>query len=313
VPGIERISPALMTDTQIVYRNKMFDTTVYGTAPDAQQIRKVKISQSGRFFNQVDVDAGRRVTVLGDKLKRELFGSGEAVGRSVLINRVPFVVVGVIQNADDNVYNWYDEMALIPYTTFISVWGNNDVTYFFILPDPSFDASQVKQSVINYFASRFRFSPQDDSAIRVVDTTKFFNFVKWFFIGIELFLGACGVLTLAIGCLGVANILYLIVSERTREIGLRMAVGATERRILLRMMSEGFLMILIGGGLGFLLAFLIAEILKMMPLPYWLGTPHISLSVSAATILILSLFAFVTSFFPARRACKMDPVEALRC
>jgi putative ABC transport system permease protein len=285
---------------------------VRGVSASFFALRKVNLIDQSRFFNPLDIQRKARVTIIGNSLKQRLFGDENALGKSVAINHVPFTVIGVVQESGKNVYNWYDDRAIIPYTTFISLWGNRNIYRFVALPNPDVDPLMVEQQMRKYFAHKYHFDPTDTTAVDVFDTTKIFQFFKWFFFGIQLFLGFCGALTLGVGSLGVANIMFLIVNERTHEIGLRMSVGARDWHIMLQILSEALIIVGLGGLIGFGIAYLITFILAHVHLPDWLGIPQISNATVIITISILALLGVLAGYFPARRASLMDPIEALR-
>ena len=162
-----------------------------------------------------------------------------------------------------------------------------------------------------YLGYLYHFSPDDTNALMFYDTLKIFNFFNWFFVGIQLFLGLCGSLTLAVGGLGVANIMFLIVTERTKEIGLRMAVGARDSHILIQILCEALILVVLGGLFGITLSYLTVFILQFITLPAWIGKPTISLSIAFITIAVLAMIGVLAGYFPAKRASRMDPVDAL--
>ena len=137
------------------------------------------------------------------------------------------------------------------------------------------------------------------------------EFFSAFFRGVQLFLGFCGAMTLGVGGVGVANIMFLVISERTREIGLRMALGAKSHHILAQILLEAFVIVMLGALIGFSVSWLIVTSLQIIPLPEWIGMPQISMSVVYMTMLVLSLVGLLAGFFPAKRASLLDPVVAL--
>jgi putative ABC transport system permease protein len=312
VPNITAVSPILSASSSISFTKKQTTTSVRGVSSSFFALRKVNLIDESRFFNPLDMQRKARVTIIGNSLKQRLFGDENALGKSVAINHVPFTVIGVVQESGKNVYNWYDDRAIIPYATFISLWGDKNIYRFVALPNPDIDPQIVEQQMRKYFAHKYHFDPTDITAVDVFDTTKIFQFFKWFFFGIQLFLGFCGALTLGVGSLGVANIMFLIVNERTHEIGLRMSVGARDWHIMLQILSEALIIVGLGGLVGFGIAYLITFVLAHVHLPDWLGIPHISSVTVIITISILALLGVLAGYFPARRASLMDPIEALR-
>lgn len=311
IPHLTAASPILTSKTNISYRGKQLNKIVYGVSTDFIKMRRLTLVPGGRYFTRKEMANAKRVAILGDKLKNTLFGENNALGKQVLINNIPFVVIAVVDAPFKNIYNPNRSNAIIPYSTYTSLWGDKNVAMFLVLADPKFDSDEVKENVRNYLAYKYHFDKTDSGALKIFGSTDMLNFLNWFFLGIKMFLLACGALTLAVGTLGVTNIMFLIVAERTREIGLRKALGARDWHILLQILVEAKIIIGIGGFVGFMLAYLMTLILRNVKLPEWLGTPYISWSTTLITILILAIFGVLSGFFPARRAAVLDPVEAL--
>ncbi len=311
ISGIKTAAPMLSQREIISHGDKHHNKEIDGVSDSMGYLQKINIDAGGRFLNPLDIANKAYVVVLGDRLKGQLFGNKPAVGKKVSIGNMNFTVVGVIQKAEGNAYNWYKNTAIIPYTTYINLYGDQDVQYFIVLPKPNTDTKTVDANMKALLAFKYHFNKDDKTALTVFDTTAMFAFMNWFFIGIQIFLGLCGSLTLGVGSLGVANIMFLIVSERTREIGLRLAVGAKESHILTQILLETFIIVGLGGVIGFLLSFMAIVIMQYIGLPDWLGVPVMSTKVVVVTLSVLFALGLVAGIFPARRAAKMDPVEAL--
>jgi len=313
IPGVKEVTPLFtISNANLVYKNKQLKKNIFGIGPSFTRMRKVKIELPGRFFNYLDLQNNSRIAVLGHKLKTELFANDDALGKRILINNVAFTVVGVIQQFTKNVYNWYDNALLIPYTTYLAINGDRDVNVVAVSPDAQVDAAIVERDMRNYFAYKFNFDPTDETAVKIYSAAKIMQFFFWFFLVIQIFLGLCGILTLGAASIGIANLMFLSVAERTREIGIRKALGANHRHILMQILLEALVVVVSGGILGLGITYLIILILQYVPLPEWLGTPTISWLSLGGILGVLAFFGIAAGYFPAQRAANLDPVKAIK-
>jgi putative ABC transport system permease protein len=277
-------------------------------------LRNIVPAAGGRYVNDVDLDRRRRVVFLGDKLKQDLFGDDEAVGKTLMIDNVPFVVVGVMaKKLQDSSYSGRDQdKAFIPDTTFKGLFSERYVEQFiFQAKDPK-TTPEVSRRVYEVLARRHNFDPTDKEAIGMWDTTEGEKFFKIFFGTFRAFLGIIGSFTLIVGGIGVSNIMYVIVEERTREIGVKLAVGAKPRTIQAQFLVETLLLTGVGGLLGFAVTLGILWVFPLLNLSDFVGTPEASPVVILVTAVLLGAIGLVAGYFPARRASLLDPVTALK-
>lgn len=314
IPAIARISPEYGR-WDGVRRGKASATPwITGVYPEYGMMRNVHAAAGGRFLNAVDLDGRRRVAFLGDELKSLLFGEEDAIGQTVFIGETPFIVVGVMQPKTQNSsYQSRDQDRIfIPSTTYQAMFGAKTIERILYQPaDPAL-AEGIQARVYELLGRRHRFDPTDHDAVYIWDTSENLKFFATLFGGFNLFLGVVGSFTLVVGGIGVANIMYIVVRERTREIGVRRALGARKVDILGQILLETFLIVLVGAGLGFLISLALVTGAGMLPIEEQVGTPTLSPLILAATLLLLSAIALLAGFFPARRAAALDPVEALR-
>jgi len=319
VAGIELISPE--NDRYIntlTYGRKSITKRVIGVAPAFEELRTYYPERESRFLNETDVEGKRRVIFLGANLKEALFGTGEAVGKTILVNAVPFLVVGIMQDKMQNsMYNGPDvEKAAIPYTTYLAIFGDKYLSRLIYKPLDLTRSEMVKDDVIRVLAQKYKFDPEDKQAVDFWDTVEQERTTNKIFLGIKIFMGVIGGLTLIVAGVGVANIMYVSARKRTKEIGIKMALGAKKRYILAQFISEALMIAFAGGAAGVLLSVGAVEGVNAMALKGdvadILAHPAISLDIMVATALILSLIGFLAGFFPARRAASLNPVEALR-
>jgi putative ABC transport system permease protein len=286
---------------------------ISGTSPVFAAMRNLIPASGGRYVNDLDLDRRRRVVFLGDKLAEDLFGKDDAVGKTVMIDNVPFLVVGVMQEkAQDSSYSGRDkDKAFIPDTTYKGLFGERYVDNFVF---QTADASQVEaatQKVYEVLGRRLKFDPKDKEAVGMWDTTEAEKFFKVFFGTFRAFLAIIGSFTLIVGGIGVSNIMYVVVEERTREIGIKLALGAKPRFIQGQFLMETLILTAVGGVLGFLITLGVIAVFPAQ-LDEYVGTPEASPVVLMTTTILLGIIGAIAGYFPARRASQLDPVVALK-
>jgi putative ABC transport system permease protein len=290
---------------------------IAGVNADYTDMRSVFPQPGGRFFNRLDMEGRRRVVFLGNELKDFLFGSGtDAVGKLCEINGVPFRVIGVLKKKTQNSsYNSRDQdRAYIPSTTFQSITGNRYINNLVVTHNLGMsDSRYVVDRIREVLGKKYMFAAEDENALHLWDTAEFFDEFMLFFKAFNIFLVMMGAVTLAVGGLGVSNIMYVVVRERTREIGIRRSVGARRWAIMLQFIAETFFIVFIGAAIGFAIAWGIVSLAAFFPGPVResLGVPVIDPLVVAVSILVISAVGFMAGFFPARRASRLDPVECI--
>lgn len=315
VPDIDRISPEYSgQEQQIRVGTNRINTLVAGVVPVYAEMRNIIPEQGGRFINDLDVRERRRVALIGDETKRLLFGDGDAVGRIIYVDEVPITVVGVMQKKTQNSsYNRRDaDRVFLPSSTFASLYGVTYLNNIIYTPKDPTRSEQTMDAVRTVLAKRHKFDPADKDAIWIWDTAEFDKFMFYFFLAFNIFMGIIGSFTLAVGGIGVANIMYIVVQERIKEIGVKRAVGARRSNILWQFFMETFFIIALGSAIGFAIAWGIIGALQFIPIQEFVGTPVMSPLVVGVTVLILSLIGLAAGFLPARRAANLNVVDCLR-
>ena len=314
VDGILRISPEYGTWRPVRRDRQIANPFVSGVYPEYAQMRNVFAGEGGRFFNEQDMARRRRVAFLGDELAQLLFAGADPIGEVVYLGATPFVVVGVMQSKTQNSsYQSRDQDRMfIPSTTYASVFGEVNVSRILFQPADPTKSEELRLAVSEILSSRRGYDPTDRDAVYVWDTGENLKMFHYLFMGFNIFLGVVGSFTLIVGGVGVANIMYIVVRERTREIGIKRALGARRKDILVQIFAETALIVAVGAGFGLLISAGMVKLASMLPIQEQVGTPEMSSMVVGITLALLALVAFFSGLFPARRAASLDPVESLR-
>ncbi|MCF7796462.1 MAG: ABC transporter permease [Lentisphaeria bacterium] len=314
IPELRGISPEFSRDVRIRVGRQEYSTGISGVLPVWGDMRNQIPQQGGRFINALDEKNRRRVVFIGNEVERDLFGAGKGLGETMFINSTPFLVIGILQEKIQNAsYNSGDgRRIVIPASTYQGIFGArypNNVIFQARQPEWT---ETVKNKVYQVMSQTHQFHPADKEALWIWDTTEMDKFFNSFFLGFTLFLGIVGSMTLIVGGIGVSNIMYVVVEERTREIGIKKALGAKKRLILGQYLLETFLIVTLGGTIGFLISGAAVVGANFLPIEKFVGTLTLEPIVAVVTAAILGLIAFIAGFFPARKAARLDPVMAMR-
>jgi putative ABC transport system permease protein len=313
--GLNAISSEYSQTMKLNYGTKTIAVDISGVVPEFGTMRNLIPRPGGRFVNPIDVKEQRRVLFIGNKLSDDVFGKGtDPVGRTVMLGGSPFLVVGVLQKKIQNSsYSGRDSgKAFIPGSTFRALTGQKWVDNLIYQPKVAGNSKVVTDDVRGVLARRLRFDPADKEAFSVWDTTDQFAFFDVFFLSFRLFLGIIGSFTLIVGGIGVSNIMNVVVEERTKEVGIKMALGARTRWILRQFLIETLILTGMGGAIGFAISLSICAVFPKFGVTDYVGNPDVSLSVAALTAAILGLTGLAAGYFPARDASRLDPVVAMK-
>jgi len=313
VEGVSAVAPQLRSMVQLVVAGRNATTNAFGVTADYAQVANVDVD-AGRFISDVDVRAAARVIVLGPSVAAKLFGSFDPVGQTVRVARVPFTVVGVLATKGSSFGNDNDDLALVPLTAarqrFASAasQGPDDLTVLFVGFDDGVDLAAAKKDMVRVLRARNNVSKGEISPFTVNTTEEFLKQSSTVTGVFQAVLVAIASISLLVGGIGIMNIMLVSVTERTREIGLRMALGATRRDIRNQFLVEAAVLCVIGGTMGLALAIGAATLFERFagfPAPIGVGTAVGSVLFSAAIGLLFG-------GWPAVRASRLSPIEALR-
>ena len=299
------------------YGKKDYAKMISGVTPSFGDMRSHYPQPGGRWLNRLDQEHKRRVVFLGDKLARSVFNDTHPVGEMVTINGTPFTVVGVMSEKQQN-SNYHgpdNDKMTIPASTFETMFGHRYIRRVIYQVEDGVDAGSLEPRVIAFFASKFRYHPEDERALWFWDVGDNERILRMVFLGVNGFMFFIGAMTLLISGVGIANIMYVAVRERTRDIGIKIALGGERRHIVGQFLVEALAIALFGGAMGILVCIGIIKILGMLPPESFsdmFGEPRITWTWTLLTVAILTLIGFFAGYFPARRAASVNPVEALR-
>ena len=315
---VGNISPVLMRqDIRAVSEFANSNGQVIGVTPNFNQIRHLPLG-SGRWMNDLDNEQRRNVAVLGDEMRRNLFSGRPAVGARILLNGQNFEVIGIISSVGQNENNTTNFRVFIPFHTMKVLFplkGTQEldaVSFLNYQPRVREEHEIAHEEVRKIIARNHGFDWADDEAFEDWDTIKNEQMVGKIFDAMNLFLGGVGLVTLMLGAIGIINIMLVSVSERTKEIGLRKALGATNRLVLTQFFLEGAFLTILSGGIGMAVAAAIMAALGGLPAPEGFDPPKLVPMSAALAIGSLSIAGIAAGLYPANKAAHMEPVEALR-
>lgn len=319
---IKHLSPETVEDCTLTYQDRMVVAVVRGVWPIYGEIRNERPSV-GRWLNQDDLTYHRHVIFLGALLRRKLFGNRPAVGETIRVNGVRFLVIGTMERKFQisNYFASDDESAWIPYTAASDLWDTRYARVIVFQPIAGRFTEAAMDQVRQILAERQHFSPQDKRALIMFGRNDIKPIIDGITIGLELLLTFIGALTLAVGGIGVMNIMLVSVEERVREIGLRRAVGARRLHIRLQFLAEALVLTFLAGAVGIVLSVVLGHAIGTVPLmgPAYKDTSgqvdihlHVSAFIAGVAALLLALVGLLSGWIPAEQAARLDPAEALR-
>jgi putative ABC transport system permease protein len=319
-PDCQYILPELeQNDVQIHsnYNNAAF--TVTGSYPEFGEVRSIGVGE-GRFYNWDDQREGRRVAFLGSDAAKQLFPMGNALNNTVYLNNSPFTVIGVMaKKKQDSSYDGWDvNKVFVPFSAmrrdFPDKPPGTPTTFDQLLVTPkSVEQHEACKGEIRHALARMhRYDPSDKEACPIWDTVQEAKAFRQMTDGMKYFLGAVGIVTLFLGGIGVMNVMMVAVRERTREIGVRKAIGAPAATILRQFFFEALMIAIVSGAMGLAVAYGICWLVDLLPMPDFFAGLLPTWKTGLLATGLLGTIAILSSLYPARRAASVDPIEALR-
>ncbi len=292
---------------------------VVGSLPPFAEVRSTRVGE-GRFYSWDDQAQARRVAFLGTNIKKQLFAGRPAVGETIHINGIPFTVIGVMESKDQNSsYDGFDvDKVFIPFSAIMRDFPEkppstpHDIDRLLVAPKSLELHEDCKWQVRRALGRLHSFDPRDKEAAPIWDTVENVKSFRVMIDGLKYFLGAVGVTTLLLGGIGVMNVMLVAVRERTREIGVRKAVGASSRAILQQFFVESMIVVLLSGGVGLGIAYGLCALVNLIPMPPFFAGLLPTWKVAVLSFVLLGTVAVLAALYPARRAATVDPIEALR-
>jgi putative ABC transport system permease protein len=312
IPAVKYVAPTLGGGAQVVFGNQNWSTIVNGTTPEALEIREWPLS-SGRSFTQQDVDGATKVCLLGKTVADNLFGGIDPIGQVIRIKMVPFTVIGVLAPKGQSTQGQdQDDTIIVPLTTaqkkLFGMQFPGMVRVIMVQARQPEVMKDVENQINDLLRQRHHIQPKQDNDFSVRNLTEIMSTAEQSASVMSLLLGAIASISLIVGGIGIMNIMLVSVTERTREIGIRIAVGAKGRDILLQFLIESLVLSLIGGTVGIGIG--VAGTLILSSFTQW---PTL---FSIEAILLAFLFSgsvgVFFGFYPARKASMLNPIEALR-
>lgn len=317
VPELATITPQVnQMGKQAVFGDKKSNSTIIGSLPDYAKVSEPELKY-GRFINDMDVAQGRKVCVLAEKIYTNLFpGGGDPCGQRIRVDSTYYDVVGVdVRTSNISFAGNPEEYVTIPLNVVQRIYNMGDIVYTInITGQPGVKISDLTQKIRDVVSKAHYVDPTDEKSVMVFNTEVMFNMMDSLFTGVNFLIWMVGIGTLLAGAIGVSNIMMVTVKERTSEIGIRRAIGATPRNILSQIISESIILTTVAGMSGVLFAVIILQLFEMGNTTNGVVTTHLQVTFGMAlgAVALISVLGALAGLAPASRAMSIKPVDAMR-
>ncbi|HEY4596452.1 MAG TPA: ABC transporter permease [Thermoanaerobaculia bacterium] len=308
-PAVSYVSPGSRTNAQVVAGEQNWSTQVWGVGVDWPFIRAWNVAD-GDFFTDVDVRSSAKVAVLGATVAESLFPNGDAVGSTIRIKHVPFKVVGVLERKGGNMMGQdQDDQIVAPYTTVMKqLMGSPRISMIYVSARSADQVAQAQTEIEALLRQRHRLQGAQESDFNMRSQEEIASTSAQTSRTLSILLGSAAAISLLVGGIGIMNIMLVSVTERTREIGVRLAIGAKGRHVLLQFLLEAIALSVVGGAIGVGLGLLVPNLVtRFAGLPTQVSTGSVLLAFGFAAAI-----GVFFGFYPARKASRLDPIDALR-
>ncbi|MFC7336933.1 ABC transporter permease [Haloferula chungangensis] len=312
VPGLRAVAPVASSNSSAIYRDEARSGDVTGTTPDYFPIGNWKLSQ-GRLFTEEDLKTGAAVGVIGDSVRKDLFGNADPIGEKIRVGKASVQIIGLLEAKGQSGFGRdQDDTIVVPLTTLqrrlVGRSSTNSIGQIMMSAEDDWSTEQIIADVGSLMRERRNLARNEDDDFSVMDTRQIADTVSSSTQVMTTLLGAVAGVSMLVGGIGIMNIMLVSVTERTREIGIRLAIGARAREVLLQFLVEAITLSSIGGLTGILLALgLCLGLSKIIDVPFVFDS-----SINLAAFVFSAAIGILFGFMPARRAARLDPIDALR-
>jgi putative ABC transport system permease protein len=310
--AVKYVSPSANSRAQVIYLNKNWNTSIQGTGARYPEVRNWEV-ELGTFFDETHVKAAAKVCVLGSEVKKSLFEDEDPIDKIIRVKQIPFLVLGVLKSKGEagGFFN-RDDIIVMPYTTVMKRLTNEDHINSIDVQAVSMERTvEAKRQIEEILRIRHKIAPGADDDFQVRNMSEIAEGAAQSTQILGILLGSIASISLLVGGIGIMNIMLVSVTERIREIGIRMAVGAREKDILLQFLTEAVVLSVLGGALGVAFGIGSSKLMKFIPIFAGWKTIVSPSAIALAFVFSASVGIFF-GFYPARKASKLDPIEALR-